>query len=228
MLASTDGAGLGISSKQSTAANWASENPAPGPPPASAARASSSQGVRVGSQLQVYTWGGLLVSGEAGLERMVRRHRWACPCQPGGRQIGSVVLEERKQVIVAVRGEVGWAQVGQQPLGLNGSGSSWGQKKPDSSSGLRPATSSQSGPQAQPGSGCPPHQPPTQASTRAPQPAPQGLFLPKTCQQLESLVLSCPRTTWDTLPVRGPEHEQMNAEGVEFSALSCAFHTFSR
>ena len=47
------------------------------------------------------------------------RHRWACLCQPGGRRIGSVVLEERKQVIVAVRGEVRWAQVGQQLIGVS-------------------------------------------------------------------------------------------------------------
>lgn len=114
------------------------------------------------------------MSGEAGLKEwcetsvgMSLSARWST-------QIGSVVLK-REQVIVAVRGEVGWAQVGQQLIGVSQPWKQLGTKaKPDSSSGLRPATSSQSGPQglSREVGGALPHQPPTQAT-----PEPLSLLL---------------------------------------------------
>lgn len=71
--AGTDGGRAGhLLKNSSAAANWASENPAPGLPSQPVQFGLQQPGVRGGSQLQVYTWGGPLVSGEAGLERMVR------------------------------------------------------------------------------------------------------------------------------------------------------------
>lgn len=87
----------------------------------------------------------------------------ACPCLWAG-LTGSVVLEEREQVIVAVRWEVGWSQVGQQLIRV---GQFWEQLRTKQTvlrSALplrgRPVPTPQPGPS---GLGCEVPPPPTQA-----------------------------------------------------------------
>lgn len=108
------GRGWGSHQKQFCSCKLGQRAPPPrGPLPASAGPPPASRARRRGaSWLQVYVWGGPLVSGGPG---------WRGGCvtsagmSPSARwSTGSVVLEEREQVVIAVCGEVGWAQVGQQ------------------------------------------------------------------------------------------------------------------
>lgn len=121
----------------------------------------------------------------------------AAPGVPWG-WAGSVVLEERQQVIVAVRGEVRRAQVGQQLIRV---GQFWEQLRTTKQTGLGPASPLRGHPaptsQPDPGLGWDVERPfSPQAWRLSPRLQGERSVQRQLCEQ-ESLMPSCPRSTLD-------------------------------